>query len=84
MAAEVAEPEAKNLRAGQAIGQDPGQLRESPRSALIAALANAVRDAAAAGDLVAARVAYEALGRLLSEPGTGAVVDLNAERERRR
>jgi hypothetical protein len=50
----------------------------------MAALTNAVRDAAAAGDLAAARVAHDALGRLLSEPRAGAVVDLNAERERRR
>ena len=48
---------------GQAAGQDPGQ-SESPRGALLAALANAVRDAAAPGDLVAARVAH---GRLLIE-----------------
>ena len=50
----------------QAAGQDPGQ-SESPRGALLAALANAVRDAAAPGDLVAARVAHEAVGRLLIE-----------------
>jgi hypothetical protein len=75
----------KNQVTGQAIGQDPGQRGESPRGALIAALTSAVRDAAAAGDLGAARVAHEALGRLLSEPGAAsAVVDLNVERERRR
>lgn len=44
----------------------------------MAALANAVRDAAAAGDLAAARVAHEALGRLLNEAGPSAVVDLRA------
>ena len=69
---------------GQAIGQDPGQ-QASRRTALIAALAGAVRDAALSGDLGAARVAHKALGRLLSEPGApGGVVDVNAERERRR
>ncbi len=74
-----------NQVTGQAIGRDPGQGGASPRAALIAALTNAVRDAANAGDLVAARVAYEALGRLLAEPGAAAmVVDLHAERERRR
>ena len=36
-------------------GQIPGQ-QVSPREALIGALANAVRDAAIAGDLMAARV----------------------------
>ncbi|HET7542390.1 MAG TPA: hypothetical protein VFK05_21120 [Polyangiaceae bacterium] len=51
---------------------------------LIAALANAVRDAVAAGDLSAARVAHEALGQLLTDAGQGAIVDLNVERERRR
>jgi len=81
---EVADSGSKNLPSGQAIGQIPGQT-ESPRAALLAALTNAVRDAAAAGDLAAARVAHEALGRLLTEPGSAsAVVDLNAERERRR
>jgi len=40
---------------------------------------------AAAYDLAAAPVAHEALRRLLSEPGAPvAVVNLNAERERRR
>jgi hypothetical protein len=69
---------------GQAIGQDHGQ-QATPRAALMAALTSAVRDAASAGDLAAARVAHEALGRLLSEPGVpGPVIDLNAERERRR
>jgi hypothetical protein len=42
----------KKLPPGQAIGQIAGQT-ESPRSALIAALTNAVRDAAGAGDLAA-------------------------------
>jgi hypothetical protein len=74
----------KNRVSGQAIGQDPGQAVESHRAALIAALSTAVRDAALVGDLAAARVAHDALGRLLSEPGAGAIVDLNAERERRR
>lgn len=73
----------KNHPSGQAIGQDPGQ-HASPRQALIAALANAARDAALAGDLVAARVAYDALGRLLGDAEPGEVLDLNAERDRRR
>ena len=83
-ALEAADGAHQNLPSGQAIGQDPGQPPESPRRALIAALANAVREAAAAGDLAAARVAHEALGRLLTEACPRAVVDLSAERERRR
>jgi hypothetical protein len=44
-----------------------------------------VRDAALAGDLHAARVAHDALGRLLADPAAGGdVVDLGGERERRR
>ena len=74
----------ENRPAGQAIGQEPGQREATPRAALLNALADAVRDAALAGDLHAARVAHEALGRLLVEPATSAVVDLSSERERRR
>jgi hypothetical protein len=51
---------------------------------LIAALTSAIRDAALAGDLRAARVAYDALGRLLSDAEPGAVVDLSTERDKRR
>ena len=74
----------KNLPSGQAVGQIPGQ-QTTPREALVSSLAAAVRDAAIAGDLIAARVAHEALGRLLIEAApASAVVDLSAERERRR
>ncbi len=54
----------------------------SPRDALVRALTTAIADASAAGDLSAARVALDALGRLLAEP-TGApatVVDLASRR----
>jgi hypothetical protein len=74
----------KNRASGQATGQIPGQ-QVTPRGTLIAALTDAVREAALGGDLTAARVAHEALGRLLSDPAPhGGVVDLNAERDRRR
>ncbi len=82
-ATETAERPTQNLPPGQAIGQGPGQ-SESSRGALIGTLANAVRDAAAAGDIAAARVAHEALGQLLTDAGPSPVVDLNVERERRR
>jgi integrase len=57
----------------------------SPRRALAVALSDAIRAATVAGDLHAARVAHEALGRLLeeSEPGAPEVADLNSERKRR-
>jgi hypothetical protein len=59
---------------------------QNPRAALALALNEAARAALAGGDLHAARVAHEALGRLLAdpEPGTPAVADLAAERAKRR
>ncbi|HVY48634.1 MAG TPA: hypothetical protein VHB21_22255 [Minicystis sp.] len=58
----------------------------SPRAALVAALADAVKAASAAGDLHAARVAVEALARLVDVPAPGGpeIADLSAERARRR
>jgi hypothetical protein len=59
----------------------------SPRAALMAHLAEDMLAAVGGGDREAARVAYEAIGRLLGPaPGTVTshdVVDLAAERERR-
>jgi len=56
----------------------------SPRAAMLAALSAGMTAALAGGDLDAARVAHEAIGRLLGSPVRGAeVVDLAAERERR-
>ena len=59
---------------------------QSPRARLVAALTEAISAAMAAGDLHAARVAHEALGRLLEEPEPGApvVADLGEERAKRR
>jgi len=57
----------------------------NPRAQLLESLAASVLAATAAGDLHAARVAHEALGRLLAqEPGGPAVTDLAAERAKRR
>jgi hypothetical protein len=53
---------------------------------LVASLAEAVKGAVVAGDLAAARVAVEAMGKLLAiggREGEVDVVDLAAERERR-
>ena len=54
----------------------------SPRGRLVASLTETISAATAAGDLHAARVAHEALGRLLAEPepGVAVVADLPAER----
>jgi hypothetical protein len=51
---------------------------------LLAALLKGAGDLAAVGDMEAARVAYDAAGKLLGPAGEGAdVVDLAAEREKR-
>jgi len=58
----------------------------SPRASLAAELAAHVAKLLAAGDLEGARIAHEAMGRLLAapQPGDGAhVVDLAEERRRR-
>jgi len=49
-----------------APGASPGAPAASPRLALLASLLEAVRTAAAAGDMEAARIAHEAAGKLLS------------------
>jgi hypothetical protein len=56
-----------------------------PRSALLGQLAEGMREALAAGDVEAARIAHEAIGRLLGATGAdaGGVIDLAAERRRR-
>lgn len=65
-------------------GPDDSKTIPSPRWVLVGALTDALRDATAAGDLGAARVALEALGKLLGEgPGEGGqVVDLASRRAR--
>ena len=57
----------------------------SPRAKLVSVLAEAVAAAIAAGDLHAARVAHEAIGRLIAEPDPAArcVADLDSERRNR-
>jgi hypothetical protein len=52
---------------------------------LISALTESISAAIAVGDVHAARVAHEALGRLLAEPEPGVtpVADLGAERAKR-
>jgi hypothetical protein len=56
-----------------------------PRGRLITALTETIAAAMAAGDVHAARVAHEALGRLLAEPGPNdaTVADLGAARAKR-
>jgi hypothetical protein len=59
----------------------------SPRATLLEQLLASARDAVAAGDIEAARIAHEAAGKLLAAPrveGAGAkVVDLAHERGKR-
>ncbi|WP_437331194.1 hypothetical protein [Sorangium sp. So ce381] len=56
-----------------------------PRTVLLGQLAEGMRAALAAGDVEAARIAYETIGRLLGAPEADAagVIDLAAERVRR-
>lgn len=64
-------------RAAQAgrVGRGVGEAAPVPvRVAMIATLAEQITAAAAAGDVEAARVAHEALGKLLPGLGQGAAV----------
>ncbi|WP_437961337.1 hypothetical protein WME76_17980 [Sorangium sp. So ce119] len=58
---------------------------EDPRTVLLGQLAEGMRAALAAGDVEAARIAHETIGRLLGAPGAdaAAVIDLAAKRSRR-
>jgi hypothetical protein len=66
-------------------GADENLAKISHRRALIAALADAIRDGISAGDLAAVRVAHEAIGRLLVDATdeAGDVIDLANERAKR-
>ena len=63
-----------------------GPAQTTPRERLVAVLAEKIAAALPVGDLHAARVAHETLGRLLAEPEPGApnVADLASERARRK
>ncbi len=58
---------------------------ETPRAAVVRLLTEAVKIAATAGDLAAARVAHEALGKLLvePEPGNAEVIDISSHPSRK-
>ena len=58
----------------------------TPRRRLVMALTDAVAAGIDGGDLHAARVAHEALGRLIGEPNSDAsrVADLNTARAEKR
>ena len=61
----------------------PGQSSTTPRERMIAALHAELGAALAVGDIEAARIAHEALGRLLgTDAPTAAVSDLAAERRK--
>jgi hypothetical protein len=71
--------------AGQGGHAPDAYAATSPRRRLVSALTEAVSAAIEAGDPHAARVAHEALGRLIAEPeaGVAPVADLGAARARR-
>jgi hypothetical protein len=66
------------------LADAPAEPPASPRAVMLAALSAGMTAALSAGDLEAARVAHDAIGRLLgSTAPPAAVVDLAVERERR-
>lgn len=69
-------------RVATPAGQSRGN--QTPRERMIAALNTELGAAIAEGDLEAAKVAHEALGRLLGGATPGPVLDLATERRRRR
>jgi hypothetical protein len=70
----------------RAIENERVRLDSSPRARLVATLTETIAAATGAGDLHAARVAHEALGRLLAtpDPDVAEVTDIGAERARRK
>ena len=58
----------------------------NPRQALLTSLTDAIRDATSAGDMGAARIAMDALTKLMGDAGTasGSVVDLSDKLRKRR
>lgn len=61
----------------------PGAACPSPRALMLEQLTTGMRAAVETGDLEAARVAHEAIGRLLGLPSTPApVIDLGDERRK--
>jgi hypothetical protein len=68
----------------RAAGVSPAK-PASPRDALLAALSAGMTSALASGDAEAARVAHDAIGKLLGAPGavSAVIYDLAVERERR-
>jgi hypothetical protein len=66
---------ARKPQAGQSLA-----VGASPRSALVGALSDAIRDATLAGDTDTAQVAYQALGRLMDKPDSSAPEAVPIER----
>lgn len=83
------EKETESVRAEPTLSQPESSIAPTnPRASLVTHLSAGMAAALASGDLEAARVAYEAIGKLLGQdasPGGAVahVVDLGAERERR-
>ena len=72
-----------NPGSANACVNDSPSTPASPRAALVVALTEAVQAAVAMGEIHAARVAHEALGRLLDDPDRDPdkVTDVRAARE---
>lgn len=78
-------PSAPDTAPGEPINDDSRTIPASPRLALVAALAEAVKAASLVGDLRTAQVASRTLHELLGAPPEGdhgAVVDLVSVKER--
>ena len=74
----------KESNVGSNFAKSPEPSPLSPRAELVQSLTNAISAAVAAGDLQVARVAHEALGRLIADGNSAVVVDLATERAKRR
>jgi integrase len=83
----VADGEANTAETGSACNSvcSLADADRSPRDVLIERLTETIKTATATGDLAAARVAHEALGKLLDEPkpGVAKVVDIRSQRSRK-
>lgn len=83
----IADGEANAAETGSACDSAHGLAHadRSPRAVLVRRLTETIETATAAGDLGAARIAHEALGKLLAEPepGNAKVVDISSHPSRK-
>jgi len=83
----VADGEANTAETGSACNSmcSLADADPSPRAVLVERLTETIKTANAAGDLAAAQIAYEALGKLLNEtgPSVAKVVDISSHPSRK-